>query len=361
MKPLFWRHRPDKWLTRVCQRYRAYQRPPNAYGMSTDFELCLLETYAREVFKGKGKIVDLGCWYGATTLCLARGLAANTRAVGYRTIEALDLFEWESWMDPIAQELCLPRQYEPSQSFYEDVKNLLSPYCPMVNVQRQNLLQYQPPPEPIEMLFIDAMKTWELAAKIITCFFPLLMKRKSYVIQQDFAFYHSVVATNHLLMWRLRDYLQCVHHVPCSPGVVFFCVKPLHPSELPPLTPDSFTAEMVDEAYEYCRACVSSDTHIMLEVAKLGFLLERGHVQAAYRQMKKLDAAPSDDLSDEMLEEVRRMVQQCPAPRTGPEGTEAASWLGEIDAWSLALSPHTPLSGGSVRGEGGALGGEGDY
>ena len=81
-------------------------------------------------------------------------------------------------MDPIAQELCLPRQYEPSQSFYEDVKNLLSPYCPMVNVQRQNLLQYQPPPEPIEMLFIDAMKSWDLAAKIITCFFPLLMKRR---------------------------------------------------------------------------------------------------------------------------------------------------------------------------------------
>jgi len=28
--------------------------------------------------------------------------------------------------------------------------------------------------------------------------------------------------------------------------------------------------------------------------------------------------------------------------------------------WKMALSPHTPLSGGSVRGEGGALGGEGE-
>ncbi len=272
---LFFRKKPEDWAQSLRRRYRRYKRMPQAYGMTTSNELCLVETFAREVFTGEGKIVDLGCWYGATTLSLARGLAANKRATGHRLIEAFDLFRWESWMDLEAQKCALPRRYQPGEDFYEDVKQLLSPYSALVSVKRQDLLQYAPPRVPVEFLFIDAMKSWDLAQKIASDFFPLLIEKKSYVVQQDFAFYHSAVATNHLVMWLLRDHFAFAHHVPRSCSVLFRCTKRLEAGEMPRLDPNSFTVEMIEEAYDYSLACVSADMRYMLEAAKLGFLIEQ--------------------------------------------------------------------------------------
>jgi hypothetical protein len=87
-------------LDRVC---RGYTRPAGAYAMTTDAELCFLENYARYSYTGQGRIIDLGCWLGATSLCLARGLADNAQHRQPHPIEAIDRFIWESWMDPIAQ------------------------------------------------------------------------------------------------------------------------------------------------------------------------------------------------------------------------------------------------------------------
>src|SRR5689334_9235262 len=122
----FWRKPAGAWLRPA--RWSRYRRPPQAYGMTTDAELALLEAYARDEFTGAGRIVDLGCWFGATTLSLARGLAANSRAASNRTIEAFDLFRWEAWMNPSAERASLPRRYEVGESFHDDVKALLAPY-----------------------------------------------------------------------------------------------------------------------------------------------------------------------------------------------------------------------------------------
>jgi len=259
-------------------------------------------------------------------------LAANTRALNHRTIQAIDLFEWRPWMDESARKASLPR-YLPGQSFYEDVKQLLRPFGLLVSVEKRDLLEYVPPPEPIELLFIDAMKSWDLAQKIISSFFPLLIAGKSCVVQQDFAWYNSVIATNHLLMWRLRDHFQWMHHVPNSCSVAFLCTKGFTASEMPSLSPDSFTVEMVEEAYDYCRNCVSSDMQIVLEIAKLGFLLSQGHVRAAHQQMERL-AASTRGLPEHMLEEVRRAVRGCPAAKAESAGDPVVTWLAEIEAWA---------------------------
>ena len=97
--------RKAKWLRSLRRRtYRAYQRPERAVGMTSDFELCFLETYAREGFSGKGQIVDLGCWLGATTISLARGLENNPLVPRQRWIDAIDLFVWDQWWGKVAKE-----------------------------------------------------------------------------------------------------------------------------------------------------------------------------------------------------------------------------------------------------------------
>jgi hypothetical protein len=278
---------------------------------------------------------------GTTTLALAQGLAANTRAQRYRMIDAFDLFQWAGWMDFQARNCGLPGQHQPGQSFYQEVKELLSPYRDIVNVERKDLLEYAPPAMPIEFLFIDAMKSWGLADKIASGFFPLLLKNKSYVVQQDFAWYNSVIATNHLMMWLLRDRFQCVHHVPGSCSVVFRCIKRCEASRLPRFTPDLFTAEMVEEAYEYSLACVSPDMRYMMEVAKLGFLIEQGYAQAAQKQLQRV-AESSSRLLEPMLAEVKRAVAARTAAESANAGRPTGEWLREIDSWASEAMAALP-------------------
>jgi len=329
----FWKRSPDAWTGRLYRKSRTYRRPPQSYSMTTDNELELLETYARDRFTGAGRIVDLGCWYGATTMSLARGLAENTRAKSFRSVDAIDLFEWHEWMNPNADRVNLPKRYRTGDNFYEDVRDLLRPYGSLVRVEKQNLLTYVPPPDPIEFLFVDAMKNWELAQAIVSNFFPLLLPETSYVVQQDFAYYFPEIATNHLIMWRLRDCFRCVHHVRRSCSVVFRCVKSVDPARLPVFTPDLFTPEMIDEAYDYSFACVSRDARIMLEVAKLNFLIERGESSrdAVRRQMRRI-ARSSRGLSSAMLGEVRTVASKTAAALQLP-----ADWLGEIDDWVSSM------------------------
>jgi hypothetical protein len=214
------------------------------------------------------------------------------------------------------------------------VKQLLSPYSEVVRLKRQDLLTYAPAPTPVEFLFIDAMKSWELARKIVCDFFPLLMANRSYVVQQDFAFYHAAVATNHLVMWLLREHFAFVHHVPRSCSVVFRCTKRCEAGHLPLLDPDSFTIEMIEEAYAYSLKCVSPEMRPRLEVAQLGFLIEQGHAAAAQNKMNTIARFP-EEWSIPMLAELKRAVQaRLVIESAGPDQRQI-EWLHEINLWAL--------------------------
>ena len=333
MKLLVGNEQSTRWLDQLPRRYQRYRRPPWCYGMTTDNELCFVETYAREVFSGAGRIVDLGCWFGATTLSLARGLTARRMAAACNTIEALDRFEWERWMEPIAETVSLPRRYAVGQCFYDEVKELLRPYAPWVSVGRQDLLRYAPPASPVEFLFIDAMKSWALAQKIVSGFFPRLIAGRAYVVQQDFAYYHPVVATGHLTMWYLREHFRCVHHVPDSCSVAFLSTQPIEPASLPEFSAKLFTVEMVEAAYEYCLGCVQPNMRPMLEIAKLCFLVQEGHAQAALGQRRRV--AEAEAVTDAMVARVEASARERLAATPAPRGDEVA-WLSEILNWTSA-------------------------
>ena len=63
-------------------------------GMTTRQEQHWLRTYAAQTYRGKGAIVDLGCFLGASTIALAQGLTLNSKARRV-PIHAYDLFIWD--------------------------------------------------------------------------------------------------------------------------------------------------------------------------------------------------------------------------------------------------------------------------
>ncbi len=302
--------RLQKWLRKLPRRYKKYRQPPDLRSMTIPRELAFCESYARECFSGKGRMVDLGCWYGATTFALAHGLRRNWRARNNRIIEAFDLFIWKKWMDPVADNIKMPKLYGEGESFFHDVQKSLAPYKNAVRLFQQDLLNYEPTSGPVEFLFVDAMKSWPLAKKIVSGFFPLLMPGASVVVQQDFVFHDPIAATSHLLMWRLRDHFEWLHQIPGAGSVVFLCKKRIERDTLPNLTPESFTLDEIGQAYDYSLACVTEEErrpHV--EAAKLLFLLTRHHCEAALKHARWL-IKNGIKLREHILADGRQIIDQ---------------------------------------------------
>jgi len=238
----------------------------------------------------------------------ARGLAANANTRPEWVVESFDLFIWEDWMNPIGKVVGLPYTFQAGDSFFGVVQDLVKPFGQSVRLYQQDLMLYEPPNEPIEFLFCDAMKTWDLAGKIVKSFFPLLIEGTSYLVQQDFAYHHPIVATNHLIMWYLRDHFEFVHHVPGSCSVLFFCRKKLEASQLGMFAPEFFTPDMIEAAYEYSLGCVSADLKVALRVAKLGLLLERGLDSEACRESEVITSGNAKP-SATMLADLRPILE----------------------------------------------------
>lgn len=151
--------------------------------MLSSVELALLYALAKDHWSGEGEIVDLGCLYGLTTRCFAEGLMANSRVpdtLKVRRIYAYDLFlaenyDWWSQQSPTVH----------AGSWFPEFLDVNRDQIDAIVPCPGNLLNMNWGTKPVEILMIDASKSWDLNAWIVGKFFPRLIPGKSVVIQQD--------------------------------------------------------------------------------------------------------------------------------------------------------------------------------
>ncbi len=274
----------SKWADTFKYEYENFVRPSPLASMTVDEELAFLKSYARNAFQGKGRIVDLGIWFGATTRMLAEGLKENKHIQPGKHIQAYDLFRWEEWMKPIAKQIGLETDFHPGDSFAGLVRKHLKPFEGTVEVIETDLATYVYPGHPIEFLFVDANKSWALADAILRTFFPHLIPGESIVVQQDFAYHHPICATSVLGMYKYRECFERIEHVSNSCSVAFFFKSTL-PENLS-LSPDDFEAGDIVAGYNWAKDQVSDDFKPALILAKCLFLIERGFEEALVNEVQ---------------------------------------------------------------------------
>lgn len=150
--------------------------------MLTHEELQYLSWLTATQFEGFGAIVDLGPWLGSSSAALAHGLRESGRS---DVVLALDRYEWErSYMEAhVAADLPDGASFLPL--FHENVGG----YGRWIRPEKQDLTSYRWPGGPIEILFVDAAKSWKLTNSILQSFGAHLVPGKSRVVLQDFRFY----------------------------------------------------------------------------------------------------------------------------------------------------------------------------
>ena len=202
----------------------------------------------------------------------------------------------------------LPRVPD-GESFLEHTRAILEPYEHLIRIHESDLLAPARFRERIEFLFIDAMKSWDLANSIVGTYFPRLIAGRSLIVQQDFAYFGSVVATNHVLMWLVRERAVPVYHVPGSCSVVFFVQSPFDRGAIPTLNPDAVTIEIAEEAWAYSMGIVRHEARRDVWLCKVLFFVEQGWLDAAWEEAKRF-VNTSGRVSGPAVDEVHHLVSQ---------------------------------------------------
>jgi hypothetical protein len=151
--------------------------------MLTEEERQYLCWLTAERYSGQGAVVDLGPWLGGSSAALACGLAG--RRDGAR-VHSLDLFAWsEHYMSRAVAGRNLPALAE-GGDFLPLFLEQTRPFAARIAPRRVDLLQARWSDGPIEILFVDAAKSWALLSAILRAFGPSLQPGQSRIVLQDF-------------------------------------------------------------------------------------------------------------------------------------------------------------------------------
>ena len=189
--------------------------------MLTRQELRMLAFLARTL-RGKGPILDLGCFVGGSTLALAHGVLSSPRPD--RMIHSFDLFELnEAVKHRFLYSKGLP--LFPGEDGLELFSILTASVASIVRPYKGDVAATLPAgmdalPEPPALVFLDLCKSPGLTDMITRTVFPRL-EPGAIIVQQDFIYEFTPWAT--YPFWALTDRIECLGH--CDRHSVVFRVR----------------------------------------------------------------------------------------------------------------------------------------
>jgi hypothetical protein len=249
----------------LFNKYKKYIRPKTIPAMTSENELAFLRYYAENTYKGKGDIIDLGCWFGATSIALAQGIINNTRNFDrIKRIKSYDLFKWEDSLNYHVKNTAFENIYKAGDDYTETVRQNIKPLEQYIEI-KGNILETNWEQNPVEFLFIDAMKNIETTNKILSDFYPNLIPKVSYVVYQDFD--HYLTPWIHILVYLHRKHFKHIHDIYPSGSSIFQLKKKLNPN-LIKINFREIDNKIIDSAFKYSQ--------------KLAIRLKQSNIAAAH-------------------------------------------------------------------------------
>jgi hypothetical protein len=149
--------------------------------MLTHEERQYLVWLGAERVEGWGAVIDLGAWLGSSSAAFAEGFRRAGRPL---TVQAFDRFTWEA--EPGHMSSSAGLEIDGGADFLPMFLHEIGEYAPWITPRRADLLGYTWTGGPIEVLFVDAAKSWELVNAILAGFAHALVPGKSRVVLQDY-------------------------------------------------------------------------------------------------------------------------------------------------------------------------------
>jgi len=258
-------------------------------------EINYLYWVASKRFSGEGRVCELGCFLGGSTWALARGLA--DRAGTAPPLLTYDAFEMDA--DTAA---AFPVGYRAGESFRPLFGRYLKPLLDRVLV-REGFIprdldpakerELYPEQEPIEVLFVDAAKTWLVHNTILRAFGRHLIPGRSVLIQQDFKHFGAYWIPLH--MWQMRECFEPLHDVLGGATYSFLYRGGLIPRLGDLWRPESIAPADIDAAWdrvaEYWHAHGSRAVVWFMQLCRANHLAAAGVAEGAVAALEAMGEA----------------------------------------------------------------------
>jgi len=219
----------------------------NGLGMIHPDERRLLYTLARDYFTGAGRIIDGGAFFGTSSLSLGFGL----RDRGYQRERVIDAFD-----NFIIDEYGVKHYTKPAGWFRKGIsagdnmrsiyEQNIAPIAEYVTIHEGDLLKAPWNSGPIEILFSDVSKSWQLNDHIIRNWITALIPETGILIQQDqVQEYHIWVS---ITMEMLADYFETIDYTPYS-SVVYRLKSEIPAHALDRCMSANITKDQMEQCY----------------------------------------------------------------------------------------------------------------
>ncbi len=275
-------------VVKFYRKYKKKNKISSLIGMTSIEERFYYENYAERIYEGEGAIVDLGCWFGSTTISLAIGLAKNNKVRKAKPkIYALDQFLWEDWMVPFVKETKWENYFKVNDTFIQAFEENINKYKKHIVTQKVDLTKFKWQAGKIEFLLIDAMKSWDLLNAIQQNFYPYLIPEKSIILHQDFCHYYTYWI--HLLTYRLKDFFSPVDATNSGSSVAFLLTK-----KMPDFVLDhkyvlsDFSEDEVEKAFEYSLSLVDDNAKGAIIAAKIMYYKASNGLEKARKYLDEV-------------------------------------------------------------------------
>ena len=264
-----WCNQPDDFLQDL---------PP---GMISPDERKYLSWLVTNEFSGKGKILDMGVFTGAST-CIFGDSLLRTGYSAPGTIHSYDRFIMDAMMPRWVPEL------HEGESFLPVWQNNTKHLGDLVVCHPGDLLQEKWTGDSIEILFVDIMKGWPLCEHTTREFFPYVMEG-GILIHQDIKFWACPWIT--YVMSKLRHCFTPVHNVIIT-TLGFRCDRHISKEDLDfEFGPQVLSDESADEHFDWLAAFLPDP----LDKVKIEGARARGYFQAGRA-----------DLAEKVLQRARK-------------------------------------------------------
>lgn len=166
--------------------------------------------------RGAGAVVDLGCFVGGSTACLAQGLTLAGRD---GLVHAYDRFTAnESAKEKFLYAQGVPR-FEGSDTLAL-ARQLLAPWEGRIKLHRGDILEQRWTGEPVELLVVDIAKSTTIADHVAAQFFGAMIPGRSVLVHQDY--FHNVQPWLPAQMEMLKDHFTPLAHI-APHSMCFLC------------------------------------------------------------------------------------------------------------------------------------------
>jgi hypothetical protein len=251
--------------------------------MLSKMERKLLYSLARDYATGHAAIVDAGCFLGGSTVALLAGVSDREGGWTGPAISSYDLFRVEEYTIPkfFVDDPSLRVGDSFRERFDEHVTRFDVPHV----VHEGDITKIAWDGGPIDVLFLDILKSWSINDAVLRSFFPALVPGRSVIVHQDYGWAGTpwIPITVELM----RDSLALIDWMDW--GTHLFFVE----EELPTEVIENGVRQLdVDRRLELISRSISrSDGWMrgMLEISRASLIGERDGNEAALRTLDSIE------------------------------------------------------------------------